>query len=164
MASKSLELFEQRLNKAQRFAQWIAKHHHILMVALTGSMATREIKPSSDIDFFIQVNPGRLWSTRFWITLMVALLGERPSQDEKAGKICLNWWGTDNVPQKRGVKYRVLYRNLSKRQNLQSNWPEKILRILQTQRLKSDPALKKGLEIHLTDQELALRHKPLTEE
>lgn len=150
-----MSLYSQRLKKAGYWAEKIGKHSQVVIVALTGSTAEGKIKPNSDIDFFIQANPGRIWSARFWIVLKLILAGEYRREGRTAGKICPNWWATFNAPAKVGRKYRVLYQDQNKSRELKPNWLEKILRYLQIQRIKSDPRTNAlGSQVRFSDQEI----------
>lgn len=83
-------------------------------IALTGSEATGSATAESDIDLFIQVRPGRLWLTRFWLTLWLELLGLRRNSRRIAGAICLNWWGTEFWPgRQQQYPYRLLWERVS---------------------------------------------------
>ncbi len=79
-------------------------------IMLTGSVAEGRATELSDIDFFIQVEPGHLWSTRFFVTALLQLIGLRRTDHQIAGRICLNWFGTGNLPAKQeGRVYQALW-------------------------------------------------------
>ncbi len=67
-------------------------------VALTGSLAEDRATEKSDIDFFVQVKEGRIWSIRFIISLIFIILGLFRTDQKKAGRICLNWYATFSAP------------------------------------------------------------------
>lgn len=67
-------------------------------VALTGSLAEGRETKNSDIDFFIQVKEGRIWSTRLLITVILLLLGIARTDNRVAGQVCLNWYATYDAP------------------------------------------------------------------
>lgn len=70
----------------------ITKVPGVLFVGLTGDLALGIAKPEEDIDLFIICRKGSLWSSRFWVTLAVDLVGQRrkPGETNIKNKICLN--------------------------------------------------------------------------
>jgi hypothetical protein len=66
------------------------------MIALTGSMASGEVKPHSDIDFFIVTKEGRIWTSRFLTVFLLKILGQYRTDKKIAGKICPNRWQTED--------------------------------------------------------------------
>lgn len=84
-------------------------------VYLTGSYAEDRATPKSDIDFFIQVEPGFLWSTRLFVTAFVQLAGLRRTETNIPGQICLNWFATFNAAaEQSGRVYKLLWQETKK--------------------------------------------------
>lgn len=84
-------LYERR---AHRVALLLAGLPFVRMVGLTGSLARKVARVDSDIDFFMVAAPGRLFTVRFCVTLLVQLLGIRRHGRKIAGRICLNRYQT----------------------------------------------------------------------
>jgi predicted nucleotidyltransferase len=79
------------------------------MIALTGSMAEGRARAESDIDLFIQTKPGRIWTTRVMVTVIIQLAGIRRTETKIVGRICLNWYATFNAPaQQAGRIYQII--------------------------------------------------------
>lgn len=57
------------LKKAVRMTARISRFPFVQMVALSGSLSKNAADPESDIDYFIITRPGRVWVTRFLLTL-----------------------------------------------------------------------------------------------
>lgn len=82
------------------------------MVALTGSLAEGRATEKSDIDFFVQVKAGHIWTSRLIITAILQLFGLRRTDGNISGKICLNWFAIFNAPAKQeGRIYKTLWSN-----------------------------------------------------
>ena len=62
----------------------------VRMVALTGSTALENASPESDIDVLIMSAKDRIWTTRFFITLVAHFTGKRRYGNKIKNRICLN--------------------------------------------------------------------------
>ncbi len=67
------------------------------MAALNGSIVRGEETPQSDIDILIIAKSGRLYTCRFFATLLVHLTGWRRHGRKTAGRICLNCYLSDEA-------------------------------------------------------------------
>jgi len=110
---KNQELYNQRLKKAKKMARLLSNIPFVRQIYLTGSMANKNIKYESDIDFFVQTKKGRIWTVRALIVFLLSMIGEYRIDSNIAGKICPNWYATFNAPQKNKRKYEVLISNNS---------------------------------------------------
>lgn len=70
----------------------------ISLVGVTGGLALGNAEAHDDIDLFIIAQPGTLWATRFFATVLVELTGRRrhPQEKEIGNSICLNMFMTEN--------------------------------------------------------------------
>ncbi len=67
---------------------------YVRLVGLNGSMVTGDMHAGSDIDFFLVLQEGRIFSGRVFVTVVVQLLGLRRQGSKVAGRICLNRYAT----------------------------------------------------------------------
>lgn len=89
-------LYQKRLKKARIIVSILQIIPFARMIALTGSMARGEITASSDIDLFIIIKSGRIWTSRFFVVFILKLLGQYRTDQDVAGKVCPNRFQTDN--------------------------------------------------------------------
>ena len=69
---------------------------YVRMVGLNGSMVTGKLHEGSDIDFFVVLKEGRIFTGRVLVTLIVHLLGVRRHHALVAGRVCLNRYASDS--------------------------------------------------------------------
>jgi len=91
-------LFQKRLKKAQRIATLLSAVPFVRMIGLNGSMTKGTMRPDSDIDFLIIAKHGRIWTARFFVTILTHLTGQRRYGNKIAGRICLNHYLNDISP------------------------------------------------------------------
>jgi len=84
------------LRRASIIATILSFAPFVRMIALTGSLARGEATEKSDIDFFVVLKRGRLWSGRAFVSLFAHLTGLRRYEEKIAGRICLNCFQTED--------------------------------------------------------------------
>jgi hypothetical protein len=95
LRKKRHNLAQGRWKKLRRIATILQVIPNIKMIAACNTLVLNDIKEDSDIDVFVIIKDGRMWQTRFFITTMVALLGQWRHKDNIANKICLSFYITD---------------------------------------------------------------------
>jgi len=82
----------EKLEIAQKVANWLKIIPTIKMVAITGALAMNNSDKEDDIDLLIVTSKNRLWLTRFLTVLLVELVANRrrPGDKDVEDKICLN--------------------------------------------------------------------------
>ncbi len=161
---------EQQKQTTRRAIRIISAIPFTRAIALTGSQSEGRATKTSDIDFFIQVEPNWLWSTRFFVTLFIQLAGIRRTDHNIAGKICLNWYATFDAPAKqKGRVYQYLWQQEPYGTKLffekmisalQGRYLEKILKQYQISRIERDPRTHmKDSQVRHSDTELGF-HPP----
>jgi len=80
---------------AEKAARWLRFVPFVRMVALTGTLAMKNCEKNSDIDFFVVLEKGRIFTGRLLVTLIVHLLGKRRYGKKIKNRICLNYFITD---------------------------------------------------------------------
>jgi predicted nucleotidyltransferase len=81
----------QRAKTAARFLEIVPYVKHIGVV---NTLAIDNTKPTSDIDFFIIVSPGRIWMARMMVTGILSMLSYRRHDAKIANRICLSFYVT----------------------------------------------------------------------
>lgn len=94
---KRHNLAQSRFIKVQRFARIIQIVPFVEMVAACNTLAIYDIKSDSDIDVFIIVRHGRLWFTRFWVTVFAWIAGVWRHGGKVTNQICLSFFVCDNT-------------------------------------------------------------------
>ncbi|MFA4954300.1 MAG: hypothetical protein WC641_03245 [Patescibacteria group bacterium] len=82
--------------RARRFAFWL-KFLGARFVALSNTTALGNARRDGDLDFFVVVRRGALWSTRFLSAGLFRLLGLLPSQKHARDTACLSYFVTDDA-------------------------------------------------------------------
>lgn len=79
-------------------ARWITKILRcvpfVKMIAVCNKIAYDNADNDSDIDLFIIIKPGRIWTARIIITVITSLLGVRRHQDKIKDRACLSFYIT----------------------------------------------------------------------
>ncbi len=98
LRKQNLQFSRSQLSTAKELANKLSKIPGVLSIYLTGSLAMSNSNPDSDIDFMIITQNGRLWTTRFLLTIYTTILGLRRSPNSKSysSKLCLNLYLSPN--------------------------------------------------------------------
>jgi hypothetical protein len=93
---------DQKFKKALRFVRWMRLFPFVRMVAIGNSVAFNTTHEHSDIDFFIVVERGHLWTARFWLVAMAKLLRQRPQEGhldsiEREDALCFVYFVTTDA-------------------------------------------------------------------
>jgi predicted nucleotidyltransferase len=86
---------QKKTESAQKAAKVISLIPYIKMVGLTGSLAMENADEKSDIDLIIITKKGHLWSSRFFVYLILKFMDfdiRKPKKSEQKDKLCLNMW------------------------------------------------------------------------
>ncbi|MFA6551627.1 MAG: hypothetical protein WCV41_03825 [Patescibacteria group bacterium] len=81
----------EKYKRARRVAIFFSLLPFIKMIAVCNSLAYDNARAESDIDFFIISQKGKVWTTRFFTTLILKFLRLRPTNKTKQNKICVNF-------------------------------------------------------------------------
>ena len=104
------KLFKIRIKHLKAVATLLQLTPFLRCILLNGSLAEGKIEQTSDIDLLLIAKDGRIFSTRFFASILTWLTGLKRSSDEKkdhSGKFCLNYFLTVSfltVPTGRGEK------------------------------------------------------------
>jgi hypothetical protein len=79
---------------AEKVARWLRFSPFVRMIAVTGTLAMKNSEKNSDIDFFVVLESGRIFTGRLLATLIVHILGRRRYGKKIKNRICLNYFIT----------------------------------------------------------------------
>lgn len=88
-------LFPRKLRVARKVARWLSRHPAVRFVALANTTALGHARDEGDLDFFVIVKHGYLWSARLWGSGWYKLLGRLPGAVERADDVCLSYFISD---------------------------------------------------------------------
>ena len=97
---------KQNFQKLEKIAKKINLVPFIKGVFVSGSLVIYNSTEESDIDLLIVARKGRIFTVRFFLTLLLELIGERKKPGKKARRICLNHYLTGTSLE---MKYPSLY-------------------------------------------------------
>ena len=83
-----------KIKLARKIVKWLRWLPYVRMIAITGSVAKKNADKSSDIDFFVVLEKGKIFTGRMLVSLIVQLLGRRRYNDKIKDRICLNYYIT----------------------------------------------------------------------
>lgn len=63
---------------------------YIKMACITGSVASHNAKKDDDIDVFIITEKDRTWITRFFVVMILKIIGKYATEKNNQGKVCCN--------------------------------------------------------------------------
>jgi hypothetical protein len=108
-AAEAEALVRQRLHRhvlaqhkwriVHRAGRLLARLPLVRMIAVSGSLALWNTKETSDLDLFVIVRRGRIWTARLMLLLATQLLGRRRKywEGQAPDKLCLNHYITDEA-------------------------------------------------------------------
>jgi predicted nucleotidyltransferase len=85
----------EKLRQAERSAKILALIPQVKMVGVSGSLAMRNSKRDSDIDFIIITSKGVLWVVRLLSYLLLTIFRipiRNPGRKDQKDRLCLNIW------------------------------------------------------------------------
>jgi len=81
---------------AQKAAKYLQLVPFIKMMAVCNTLAYDNAEEKSDIDFFVVVKSGRMWTARFIATVLIQFLGLRRYNRKIRDRICLSFYVTED--------------------------------------------------------------------
>jgi len=91
------DLAERKFRIARRFFR-VARHAPFLRaVYVCNTLARSNARPESDIDLFVVTAPGRIWTSRLFVTGLAKLLGARPDRVTSKDRLCLSFFSTEDA-------------------------------------------------------------------
>lgn len=87
---------ERKMWKSKRIARLITCLPFVRAVALCNSLAFQMTHDASDIDLFVITAAGRVWSARWWVTGILALLRQR-AREARRDPVCVSFFVDERV-------------------------------------------------------------------
>jgi hypothetical protein len=97
MRLERYSLAEWKYRRARQAAGLLRWLPFVRMVAVCNNLAFNNSRSSADIDLFIIIRPGRMWLTRFLITLVTHLAKMRRHGNKITDRICLSFYATERA-------------------------------------------------------------------
>lgn len=88
--------FERKMFRARRAVRLISFLPFVRAVAICNSLGFQMVHEESDVDLFIVAAKGRVWSARWWVTGVLALLRMRPGESVH-DPICVSFFVDESV-------------------------------------------------------------------
>lgn len=98
LSARSMErttLFARKVRRARRVVKWLARFSSVRFVALVNTTAFAHARDRADLDFFVIVKRGRLWTTRLLSASPYRMLGKLSNADAKPDAVCLSYFVSD---------------------------------------------------------------------
>ncbi len=93
---KRSKISEDKLKTIRRVVYFLRFCPFVRMIAVTGRIAMKNAEKRSDLDLFIVLKRGRIFTGRIFVTLLVHLMGKRRYGNKIANRICLNYFVADD--------------------------------------------------------------------
>lgn len=84
-----------KIKKLQKIVWWLRFVPFVEMVGITGALAMKNARVSSDLDLLIVIKYGKIWTGRTLVTAFLHLLRKRRHGKNVADRVCLNFFVTD---------------------------------------------------------------------
>lgn len=88
--------FERKMWRARRLLKILAALPFVRAVAICNSLGLHLVHEKSDIDIFVIAAAGRVWSARWWVTGLLALLRLRPGESAR-DPMCASFFVDETV-------------------------------------------------------------------
>ncbi|MFH1405398.1 MAG: hypothetical protein ABIH21_04895 [Patescibacteria group bacterium] len=84
-----------KYKKLKRVSLWFGLFSSVRAVAAVNTLSYWHTKPTSDIDMYIVVEPGTIWSTRLLLVAPFVIFGKRPGQ-RSIDPFCFSFFADEN--------------------------------------------------------------------
>jgi len=91
----SIPIIDTKMDIAKKAAKRLRWIPFFRAMFVCNTVASSSASHCSDIDVFIVIRKGRIWLTRFFITVTLTVFGMRRNKKHVANKICLSFYVTD---------------------------------------------------------------------
>lgn len=95
LAFERTALFPRKVRRARRVARWLARFSAVRFVALVNTTALANARDNSDLDFFVIVRHGAIWTTRLLSVFPFRLFGRLANAGAKPDAVCFSYFISD---------------------------------------------------------------------
>jgi hypothetical protein len=88
-------LFARKVRRARSVARWLVRQRGVRFVALANTTALAHARDLGDLDFFVVVREGTIWTTRLFSAGLYKLLGRLSSSRREQDAVCLSYFVSD---------------------------------------------------------------------
>ncbi len=92
-----MNVVDKYVRRARFWAQVLRWCPGVRAIFLSGSLAAGKANKDSDIDFFIVVRSGRIWTARFFVFFVLKVFCRLANERNHAGMICPNHFVSDDA-------------------------------------------------------------------
>ena len=89
------KISEIKFKLIRKIVSWLKYAPFLRMIAVTGRVAMKNAGAKSDLDFLIAIKNGRIFTGRFFVTLISQLLKKRRHGKKITNRACLNYYISD---------------------------------------------------------------------
>jgi hypothetical protein len=86
-----------KFRRARRIARWLARFRAVRFVALVNTTPLGNARNGGDLDIFVIVRAGHIWTIRLLAGLPYRMLGRLSSDDAAPDAVCLSYYISDNA-------------------------------------------------------------------
>ncbi len=95
---RAREMYQPRKRRrARRVALWLSRLPSVRFIALANTTAIGHARDEGDLDFFVVVHAGTIWTTRLFSALPFRILGMTPNGKNARDAVCLSYFVTDDA-------------------------------------------------------------------
>lgn len=85
-----------KIERAKRIVRLFAWFPFVKFIGVCNSLGFFNAGDGSDIDFFVVIKRGRLWTARFFMNAFLKIFNLRPARGNNKDKICLSFFISDD--------------------------------------------------------------------
>jgi hypothetical protein len=90
-------LFPRKIRTARKVARWLARNPAVRFVAVANTTALAHARDGGDLDFFVIVRQGSIWSSRLLGGTPYRLTGRSSGPNEGRDAVCLSYFVSDKA-------------------------------------------------------------------
>jgi predicted nucleotidyltransferase len=86
-----------KIKRLERITSFLKFIPFVRMIGVTGALAMKNAKISSDWDLLVAFQQGKIWTGRTLMTLFLHFIGKRRHGEKISDRVCLNFFVTDQT-------------------------------------------------------------------